>query len=156
MNTSSNNFQWHAAMKSLAVFSLAVPMVLSLGILLLTNDVFAQPTLKEVIEKKTKEGAEGEPQTPVPPTADSPTPKTPMDQPKPVPVKIKPIHQDELNRGVPRTSIHGFLEKGRERDFEKAAEYLDLRNLPDKVKNIPAPELIFEVPGYFLLYMNHM
>jgi len=33
---------------------------------------------------------------------------------------------DEFNRGTPRTSILGFLQATRERDYERAAQYLDL------------------------------
>ena len=38
--------------------------------------------------------------------------------------------EDALNRGTPRGSIIGYLEASAELDFEKAAQYLDLRNLP--------------------------
>jgi len=37
---------------------------------------------------------------------------------------------DELERGVPQTSLKGFFQATSERDYEKAARYLDLRRLP--------------------------
>jgi MscS family membrane protein len=37
---------------------------------------------------------------------------------------------DPFNRGTPRGSMHGFLTAARSRDFERAAEHLDLRKLP--------------------------
>ena len=37
---------------------------------------------------------------------------------------------DPFNRGTPRGSMYGFLTAARSRDFERAAEYLDLRQLP--------------------------
>jgi MscS family membrane protein len=57
----------------------------------------------------------------------------------PVPVDTGP--EDALNRGTPRGSIVGYLEACSKFDFEKAAEYLDLRNLPDEVSELGGPEL---------------
>ncbi len=37
---------------------------------------------------------------------------------------------DPFNRGTPRGSMYGFLTAARSGDFERAAEYLDLRQLP--------------------------
>ena len=48
---------------------------------------------------------------------------------------------DALNRGTPRGSISGFLEACEAFDFERAAEYLDLRNLPAEVAALGGPEL---------------
>jgi MscS family membrane protein len=48
---------------------------------------------------------------------------------------------DEFNRGTPRSSFLGLAEAAREGDFERAAEYLDLRNLPDGVLETGGPEL---------------
>ncbi len=48
---------------------------------------------------------------------------------------------DALNRGTPRGSIVGYLEASAELDFEKAAQYLDLRSLPDEVDALGGPEL---------------
>ncbi len=49
--------------------------------------------------------------------------------------------EDALNRGTPRGSIVGFLDACSTFDFEKAAEYLDLRNLSDEASEISGPEL---------------
>jgi MscS family membrane protein len=49
--------------------------------------------------------------------------------------------QDALNRGTPRSSAIGFLEACSEFNFEKASEYLDLRNLPAEVDEIGGQEL---------------
>jgi MscS family membrane protein len=49
--------------------------------------------------------------------------------------------EDALNRGNPRSSIIGYLEATADLDFEKAAQYLDMRNLPDEVEEIGGPEL---------------
>ena len=49
----------------------------------------------------------------------------------PKPKKIKPLGPaDEFNRGVPRSSLKGYLQAARDGDFERAAKYLDLRYLP--------------------------
>jgi MscS family membrane protein len=57
----------------------------------------------------------------------------------PIPVDTGP--EDALNRGTPRGSIIGYMEACAAFDFEKAAEYLDLRNLPPEVEQIGAHEL---------------
>lgn len=43
------------------------------------------------------------------------------------------IVADEFDRGTPRRSLLGFLTAAQNRDFETAAEYLDLRNLPKRM-----------------------
>ncbi len=48
---------------------------------------------------------------------------------------------DALNRGTPRGSIIGYMEACAAFDFKTAAEYLDLRNLPDEVERLGGPEL---------------
>jgi MscS family membrane protein len=48
--------------------------------------------------------------------------------------------QDPFNRGTPRGSMHGFLTASRARQFERAAEYLDLRGLPSDEQD-RGPEL---------------
>jgi MscS family membrane protein len=57
----------------------------------------------------------------------------------PTPIDTGP--EDALNRGTPRGSIIGYIEAAAAFDFEKAAEYLDLRNLPDEVEEVGGPEL---------------
>ena len=49
--------------------------------------------------------------------------------------------EDALNRGTPRGSITGFLESCSIFDFEKAAEFLDLRNLPPEISELGGKEL---------------
>ena len=51
------------------------------------------------------------------------------------------IPVDELDRGTPRRSLRGFLTATQNRDFETAAEYLDLRNLPSRMEPMDGPTL---------------
>ena len=48
---------------------------------------------------------------------------------------------DKLGRGVPRTSAEGYLNATKANDFEKAAQYLDLRKLPKGYREGDGPEL---------------
>ena len=48
---------------------------------------------------------------------------------------------DKFDRGVPRTSIQGFFEAAHDSDYERAARYLDLRNLPRGLNKNQGPEL---------------
>ncbi len=48
---------------------------------------------------------------------------------------------DEFNRGVPRSSLKGYLKAARDGDFERAAKYLDLRYLPDRIDASQGPQL---------------
>ena len=57
----------------------------------------------------------------------------------PVPVNTGP--EDALNRGTPRSSISSYLDAASAFNWEVAAEYLDLRNLPADVLEIGGPEL---------------
>jgi MscS family membrane protein len=62
------------------------------------------------------------------------------------PVVVLPVEQDRgpedaLNRGTPRGAAVGFIAASEEPNFEKAANYLDLRNLPDEVAEIGGHEL---------------
>ena len=83
----------------------------------------AQPTLKEVIEDTAKKREEV--------TFDL--------------AKVEEVPDDELNRGVPRTMVQGFFLAIRQRDFQKAAQYLDLQNLPEAVQKISGIELAREL-----------
>ena len=47
---------------------------------------------------------------------------------------------DPFNRGTPRGSMYGFLSAARAREYERAAEYLDLRRLPPEEQE-RGPEL---------------
>jgi MscS family membrane protein len=67
-----------------------------------------------------------------------------QESPPAAPVVAAPedrVPEDVLNRGTPRGSVVGFLEACSVFDFDKAAEYLDLRNLPDDVAAIGGHEL---------------
>ncbi len=48
---------------------------------------------------------------------------------------------DEFDRGTPRRSLRGFLTAAQDHDFEAAAEYLDQRNLPSRMKITDGPAL---------------
>jgi MscS family membrane protein len=80
-------------------------------------DTAPSPTMKELIEKSAKESE------PVQPAEGIQVPEDPFD------------------RGVPRSSVHGYLTAARSRDYVKAAEYLDLRNLPPTLKKDSGPKL---------------
>ena len=58
-----------------------------------------------------------------------------------VPVTVDSGPEDALERGNPRSSIIGYLTAATEFNWEKAAEYLDLRNLPPDVEKVGGPEL---------------
>jgi MscS family membrane protein len=64
-----------------------------------------KPSLKQIIEKPSKGLAEPE--------------RTAV-----------AIPDDALGRGTPRSSVRGFLSAAKDRDYARAAEYLDLRGLP--------------------------
>ena len=49
--------------------------------------------------------------------------------------------EDEFDRGVPRSSFKGYNTAANEKDFARAAKYLDLRNLPSDVRNIGGEKL---------------
>jgi MscS family membrane protein len=58
------------------------------------------------------------------------------------PEKAKPKGpRDEHNRGTPRSSVEGFVAATRNGKYEKAAQYLDLRNLPIWIDANEGPEL---------------
>lgn len=57
------------------------------------------------------------------------------------PVAVDRGPEDALGRGNPRDSIVGYLAACSEFQFEKAAEYLDLRNIPAEVSEIGGQEL---------------
>jgi MscS family membrane protein len=94
-----------------------------LALLILSNRVVAQqPTIKEMIEKPDGGKPAAAKPAPEPPQPEAAKPET-----KPVQVVLP---DDDFNRGSPRSSVEGFLAATRERDFERAAHYLDLSNLP--------------------------
>ena len=61
---------------------------------------------------------------------------------QPGPKVVQPLGPvDEFNRGVPRSSLKGYLKAARDGDFERAAKYLDLRYLPDSIDAGQGPQL---------------
>ena len=61
---------------------------------------------------------------------------------QPEPKKVKPLGPaDEFNRGVPRSSLKGYLKAARDGDFERAAKYLDMRYLPGGMDQSQGPQL---------------
>ena len=48
---------------------------------------------------------------------------------------------DEFERGTPHSSVKGFFKAARGGDYERAAQYLDLRNLPRWIDKNEGPEL---------------
>ncbi len=85
------------------------------------------PRLKEVIAEPARES---QPATTAPSAPEAEVRKL---------VKYGP--DDEYERGVPRTSVAGFIRTARNDDFEQAARYLDLRNLPAGLHTEDGPEL---------------
>ena len=51
------------------------------------------------------------------------------------------VPDDALGRGTPRSSVRGSLSAAKDRDYTRAAEYLDLRNLPSGMTQSQGPEL---------------
>ncbi len=49
--------------------------------------------------------------------------------------------QDKYNRGTPRSSIQSFSTAMKNEEFDRAADYMDMRNLPKDVKNQGSVEL---------------
>jgi MscS family membrane protein len=61
---------------------------------------------------------------------------------QPEPKKVKPLGPaDEFNRGIPRSSLKGYLKAARDGDFDRAAKYLDLRYLPGRMDQSQGPQL---------------
>ncbi|MDR4462444.1 MAG: mechanosensitive ion channel family protein [Nitrospirales bacterium] len=95
--------------------------VLAVGVVLLwllypaEGEVLAQPTVKEVVEQDKQ------------PIAEEKTAESKKEEPK---REAPRGPEDSFDRGIPRNSVKGFLTAATERDYERAAEYLDLRYLP--------------------------
>jgi MscS family membrane protein len=91
-----------------------------LVILAIPQPATAQPTLKDVLTTKAEPAEAAEKVD----TADVP--------------------EDELRRGTPRGAVEGFLDAARERDFDRAAEYLYLGRLPRGLTEADGPRLARE------------
>jgi MscS family membrane protein len=109
-----NNFARHVRLLLIA----AVIVAVHLGWIhpLQAESDVAQPTLKELIEKRSKSKGESE-------------------------TAALNIPDDPLGRGTPRSSVRGFLSSAKDRNYVQAAEYLDLRNLPQGLTESQGPEL---------------
>ncbi|HKY71701.1 MAG TPA: mechanosensitive ion channel family protein [Nitrospira sp.] len=98
---------------------LIVAVVIAAGVLwdapLQAEADAAKPSLKEIIEKRSKVSPELEQAAGVP--------------------------DDPFGRGTPRSSVRGFLSSAKARNYVQAAEYLDLRNLPAGLTESHGPEL---------------
>jgi MscS family membrane protein len=75
--------------------------------------------------------------------AGKPSLKQIMEKPSPADLArtASGIPDDALGRGTPRSSVRGFLSSAKDRDYDRAAEYLDLRNLPSGMTASQGPEL---------------
>lgn len=75
-------------------------------------------------------------------STDQRSPKEGKDPEQLEPKKVNPLGPaDEFNRGVPQSSLKGYLKAARDGDFERAAKYLDLRYLPGRMDESRGPQL---------------
>ena len=110
-------------LKSFMIYTM-VSVAILMGVLFSAPDRALskeQPSLKD-ITKKTDEEPETEAKE------------------KPKVVKVAGP-SDEFGRGNPRGTVKGYFEAARKGDYERAADYLDLRNLSRQLKKIGGPEL---------------
>ncbi len=110
---------WKRCLRTLALGCCAVASITILTQDLRADTPQAPPTLRELIEK----------------SKDQPDESSAADVPR------LGIPEDPLGRGVPRTSVKGFLIATRNHDYVRAAEYLDLRNLPSGMTEQQGPDL---------------
>jgi MscS family membrane protein len=91
-------------------YSITVLVCLILTGLITTHDAIAQIPAQKLVQKNSSEEKAEEKEEPkkAPPTG--------------------PL--DEFERGNPRSSVKGFFKATRDGDFERASEYLDVRDLP--------------------------
>ena len=131
MNTNPNRIKynsWYCLVSALLI-------VLAFSFMVKPDPALSQskqPSLKDII-------AEPEDTEQVP-TKQVPTEQAPAGQPM-SDSKQPNVPQDELERGTPRSSVKGYFKAARARDFEKAAEYLDLRSLPKGLEEEDGPQL---------------
>jgi MscS family membrane protein len=71
----------------------------------------------------------------------------PADQAAPAAPKPPPGPEDPYDRGTPRGAVEGFLTAGRADDWERAAEYLDLRHLRAAEREERGPTLARDLKG---------
>jgi MscS family membrane protein len=122
-----------AALRSIALVATLVAATLVLA----DTASAAQPTLKEVIGGKEKDEQ----------VKEKPVQKA---EQKPKQKKARPAGpEDEFGRGTPRGSVEGFLEATDKRDWDRAAQYLDLRRFPSSQHKKVGPVLARELKIVF-------
>ncbi len=109
----------NATLCNLICLVLAVAVVLFLPGLASPQQPKEPPTLKEMLGPSSEEE---------------------QAQAKPKIVQT-PIPEDEFGRGTPRTTVEGYFQAAEEHDFKRAAQYLDLRNLPRRLSKTGGPKL---------------
>ena len=112
-----------------------------------------EPTLRDVIKGKAKEkqaakraaaeNADASTETPEPTLRDLIKSKAKEKQTakRAAAENADGVPDDPLGRGVPRSSVRGFLTAAKSRDYTRASEYLDLRNLPEEATPAQGYEL---------------
>lgn len=110
----------------------------------ISTTVFAEPeiTVKSMMDKENKEQA----QLNTIPTGNLARSKEASDERKSTgdeTASVDSLSYDEFHRLTPSSAMQAYLSAARARDFELAAKYLDLRNLPPKVKGV-SPALLAE------------
>jgi MscS family membrane protein len=61
---------------------------------------------------------------------------------KAAPLKVVNLGpEDEFDRGVPRTTVKRFQEAAKDGDYARAAQHLDLRNLPSNMRHMEGEQL---------------
>jgi len=66
---------------------------------------------------------------------------TPTETPPTATAEPDFVPDDLLDRGTPRRAVRGYLLAAADGDYERAAEYLDLRNLPRAISEADGPSL---------------
>jgi MscS family membrane protein len=119
-------------------FSLLLSIALALCLVFANNAFGQQPTLKKIMEKTSKKEKTEEVKKKV--KEESKKEKT-LEAGK---AKLLGP-EDEYNRGVPRTSVEGFLEAAEKRNYKLAAEYLDFRQLPRWMRKFKESKLAHQL-----------
>src|SRR5215469_14617255 len=107
----------------------------------------APPTLRELVERSAESpaaAAEASPPTGPPAHAEVDAKENPVarSQPSASEGETRPsAPQDALGRDTPRGTLEGLLRAFDDRDFERAAEYLDLRSVPVSERRMVGPRL---------------
>ena len=124
------------------LFFLFAVMVSLIGIPEAHSGAPKTPTVKDLIEEEPKEAAK--PAAPVvepAPTSVTKDAVKAVAEPDVAPEPPAPPPVDEYDPGIPRNAYKGFIAACKERDFEGAAEYMDLRYLPRGLDRTKGPDL---------------